>query len=68
MSTRYWPRWAGSCSKGHTSWQDLGTIEAYREVLDAGFMTMQNIDLTEVAAALDAENTASPPAAPRHSP
>lgn len=50
--------------QGHISWQGLGTIAAYREVLDAGIETMQHIDLAEVAAALDAENTASPPAAP----
>ena len=50
--------------QGHISWQGIGAIEAYREVLDAGFATMQQIDLAEVAAALDAEDIASPPAAP----
>ncbi|MGH3943032.1 MAG: hypothetical protein ACRDTG_31300 [Pseudonocardiaceae bacterium] len=50
--------------QGHISWQGLGTIAAYREVLDAGIVTMQHINLAEVAAALDAEDAGSPPAAP----
>lgn len=52
--------------QGHISWQRFGTIAAYREVLDAGFATMQQIDLAEVAVGLDAEypqDTASGPAA-----
>jgi multidrug efflux pump subunit AcrA (membrane-fusion protein) len=50
--------------QGHISWQGLGTIAAYREILDAGFVTMQQIDLAEVAAGLDAEVAAASPAAP----
>lgn len=47
--------------QGHISWQGLAGIEAYREVLDAGFITMQQIDLAEVAAGLDADAVASAP-------
>jgi len=50
--------------QGHISWQGLARIEAYREVLNAGFATLQQIDLAEVAAELDVEAAASAPAAP----
>jgi hypothetical protein len=50
--------------QGHISWQGLGTIAAYWEVLDAGFTAMQQIDLAEVAAGLDAEQDATAPAQP----
>lgn len=49
--------------QGHISWQGLGGIAAYREVLDAGFATIQRIDLAEVAADLDAGDTTSTAAA-----
>lgn len=46
---------------GEIGWAGLARVPAYREVLDRGLAALGSIDLTEVAAGLDAERAAGWP-------